>query len=1094
MSWGQILIDPNGDGGFENGNSFAANGWYEAQPGNNRQWRVGIAPGTQGGSNAAYIGGSSNYNGTNFQSVQHFYRDVNIPSGASNITFSFYLKMPTVDAHPSTPFLYDFLKVFTTASTNTPVSGIVPSSGYNLIYGYEKPALTNYTLQSITLPNSLAGTTVRLVFTFKSDGANPNANPAIDNISLTYTPANDAGISAIASLTCPGTQNVMATIKNYGTTNLTSATINWSVNGVAQTPYSWTGNLAKDATANVSLGNYNFAVGTDYIITATTSLPNGVVDGYSSNDGFTTAPLQASAGPDDVNVTNNDALICKNSVQTLKALGGDINGIKYTLNSGTLNKTIPDNSATGTFHNFLVSGIPSNAIISRVDVKFNINHTWIEDVEVNLQAPNGKIVNLVGDRGSSGDNFTNTIATSSTTAVSFSSGSAPFTGTFKADLLAQTDLIGTINTRDFSDLFSVANGTWKLLVYDDFSSDVGTLVNCEITITYSLPAAITWTASPSLPNTIFTDLACTTPYVAGTYANTVYVKPTGNVTYTAVSSNGTCSKSDTVSFTTETAVWNGSSWSPTPSVNRAIDFQGNYTSSGANLQACSCTVTSGNIIISSGDKLTLQDELNVAAGTLTFENNSNLIQTNKDAVNSGNVIFKRNAKMKRLEYTFWSAPVSGQNLKLFSSGTLDNRFYVYNETNDYFDGVFAYSSYSGFNAANAFPLQNKSTYNFELAKGYVIRAPNTYGSSLTSQDWVFTGVPNNGTKTINISKSTTGNGFNLIGNPYPSNISFKDFYAANSSIIANKALLWTNTNINPPVQQGASYSGNNYATITSTGGLPAVNSSIIPTDEIVVGQGFLVQKLSNGTSPLVFDNTMRRTTPGVFFNARMTNTGESPKFWLKLTTPVQNYNTLLVGYVDGATNGFDEQFDAEPMARTSDMFYSVQDNKNLIIQGRDASFSIQDSVPLGAVFFDSGNYEISIAKLEGIFNNGQAIYLKDNVLGKTVNLAQGAYSFYATAGETNNRFEIVYQPESTLSTTNTNKKEWVVYQNNEMFIIDSPEIIKKVIVSDASGRMVYQTSANSKSAQINASQLAKGLYYITVENQNIKSAKKIMKK
>ena len=32
------VLDPNGGGGFELGNSFAANGWTAVQPGNARQW------------------------------------------------------------------------------------------------------------------------------------------------------------------------------------------------------------------------------------------------------------------------------------------------------------------------------------------------------------------------------------------------------------------------------------------------------------------------------------------------------------------------------------------------------------------------------------------------------------------------------------------------------------------------------------------------------------------------------------------------------------------------------------------------------------------------------------------------------------------------------------------------------------------------------------------------------------------------------------------------------------------------------------------------------------------------------------------------
>src|SRR5690606_14911997 len=71
-----------------------------------------------------------------------------------------------------------------------------------------------------------------------STGTYGNSRPTIR---ISYAAA-DAGISAITSPTgsvTPGvSQPVTVTLQNFGTMPLTSATINWSVNGVAQTPFS----------------------------------------------------------------------------------------------------------------------------------------------------------------------------------------------------------------------------------------------------------------------------------------------------------------------------------------------------------------------------------------------------------------------------------------------------------------------------------------------------------------------------------------------------------------------------------------------------------------------------------------------------------------------------------------------------------------------------------------------------------------------------------------------------------------------------------------------------------------------------------------
>ncbi|NTW33844.1 MAG: T9SS type A sorting domain-containing protein, partial [Bacteroidetes bacterium] len=102
-------------------------------------------------------------------------------------------------------------------------------------------------------------------------------------------PQNDASILSINSPNTPvsiGSSPITATIKNFGTSALANATIEYSVNGVTQTPaYSWNGPLATSATDGpVTIGNYNFATAGLYTIKAWSSNPNGITDGKPSND------------------------------------------------------------------------------------------------------------------------------------------------------------------------------------------------------------------------------------------------------------------------------------------------------------------------------------------------------------------------------------------------------------------------------------------------------------------------------------------------------------------------------------------------------------------------------------------------------------------------------------------------------------------------------------------------------------------------------------------------------------------------------------------------------------------------------------------
>ncbi len=102
---------------------------------------------------------------------------------------------------------------------------------------------------------------------------------------------NDAGITALTSPAQPfgaGIQNISAVVYNYGAATLTSATINWDVNAVLQTPFAWTGSLATyTAAAPATIGTYNFLTGNTYTVRIWTSNPNGSADQQTANDTLT---------------------------------------------------------------------------------------------------------------------------------------------------------------------------------------------------------------------------------------------------------------------------------------------------------------------------------------------------------------------------------------------------------------------------------------------------------------------------------------------------------------------------------------------------------------------------------------------------------------------------------------------------------------------------------------------------------------------------------------------------------------------------------------------------------------------------------------
>ena len=169
---------------------------------------------------------------------------------------------------------------------------------------------------------------------------------------------NDAGIASIDSPInfFAGQEDITVTLRNFGTNQLTSATINWTLNGVAQTPYSWTGLLDTTTSAaretQVTLGSQNFQNGVPYSIAAWTTMPNGVADTINNNDSSSVVVQAALAGTFTIGGASPDFATISDAASALTQFGLCGPAV-FNIRSGTYNERvelddIPGASATNT--------------------------------------------------------------------------------------------------------------------------------------------------------------------------------------------------------------------------------------------------------------------------------------------------------------------------------------------------------------------------------------------------------------------------------------------------------------------------------------------------------------------------------------------------------------------------------------------------------------------------------------------------------------------------------------------------------------------------------------------------------------------------
>ena len=480
---------------------------------------------------------------------------------------------------------------------------------------------------------------------------------------------------------------------------------------------------------------------------------------------------------------------------------------------------------------------------------------------------------------------------------------------------------------------------------------------------------------------------------------------------------------------------------------------------------------------------------------LGVQNNAALLQVN-DVDNTGAAtVVRRSNPLFRLDYTLWSAPVTGQKLSLFSPFTATSRFYTYGGPD--VNGVYQDYYYEA-----------DITQNFEEGKSYLIRMPNSinggtngayYGGTQTfAFEGTFKGIPNNGL--VEFPLSQQGDYFTATGNPYPSPINLYDFFndVNNMAVLEDDAAiyLWRKKN-NANV---SSYASLNLTGMVANQGTPEnaevepdpnydfggqiVEATYYQGDEtqwmISQGQGFIVKAKTGLSNPKInFTNSMRRRSPesgGQPF-LRTGNTNETAsKFWLNLKGSNNGFSQIIVAYKEGATLGLDYGYDGKKLtdASTVSLFTYANENK-LAIQAR-PSFEDTDEVQLGYTVTAPGEFTISLDHMNGVFTGSQSIYIKDNLLDITHNIKDGTYAFTSDAGTFANRFTIVYV-QQTMGTDLPNDvaNTVIVYQHNGTININSGSIeMTGITIYDLAGREIYSQD------NINAS-------LFVIENLNVKN-------
>jgi len=409
-----------------------------------------------------------------------------------------------------------------------------------------------------------------------STTSNPVAASPITTTTYTVTHNNGGGCIRTASITLNVNQRPVVTLQPNATSICTATNASFTVAATGTgISYQWQESTNAGVTyTNITNGGvYAGATTTTLTITGAPFTMNGnryrcAVTGICPPVAYSNGAILTVKALPNVAVTPTSGCGGVAGINGLLlstgSLAPPVPGTA-TFTSGPISVAIPEGNfpnppATAATHTIAVSGIPGTATVTGISIKSNITHAYVGDVVMVLKAPNGQIFNLdalLNKTNNPGANFVNTVI-SSTGVTALDAGTAPFTGTFKADAVGATftafgfTLAGgpvgyTPTTSAWSSLYSTPNGNWTIAAYDAGAPDLGNLTSWEIKIDYTTPGGsgspLTFTWAPAAG--LYNNATTTNAYVAGTQTPSVYAAPTQFTAYTVTGTDATTGCSNT---------------------------------------------------------------------------------------------------------------------------------------------------------------------------------------------------------------------------------------------------------------------------------------------------------------------------------------------------------------------------------------------------------------------------------------------------------------------------------------------------------------------------------------------------------------------
>ena len=357
-------------------------------------------------------------------------------------------------------------------------------------------------------------------------------------------------------------------------------------------------------------------------------------------------------------------------------------------------------------------------------------------------------------------------------------------------------------------------------------------------------------------------------------------------------------------------------------------------------------------------------------------------------------------------------------------------------------------------------------------KGYIAVSP-------TAGNIEFRGTLNTGEIPISLDRHTgvAKEGFQLVGNPYPSYVDFASATRTNLS-----TTIWYRT------KNGSNYVFDTY-NASSNLGTSNNNNELIPvTGKIAPMQAFWVRALAGGGT-LAFDNSMRSHLDQSIATNRLKVPAQIDNIQQVLRLQVSNgtnRDEAILLFNPEASNGLDD-YDSPKMSNDKNYIpeiYTFVDNEKIVINGMQ-NLPFDTEIPIGFTTGENSEFEIKIIEKKN-FKDDVHVFLRDKILNNEQELTVGnAYNFSSEAVKNSLRFSIVFKSTSVTTGSlqpNANGSLNIYNHGSSIVNISFPVVVNstsKLTITNLLGQPLFYTELNNRQNEIKTD-FASGVYIVRV--------------